>query len=41
MRTQTLGVATLPESQDIQVQGDTQQGSSAPEEVMDSREAHV
>lgn len=29
MSKQTLGVATVPESQEMQGQGDTQQGSSA------------
>lgn len=41
MSKQTLGVATVPESQEMQGQGDTQQGSSAWEEVVDNREAHV
>lgn len=41
MRKKTLGVATVPESQEMQGHGDTQQGSSAWEEVVDSRKAHV
>lgn len=39
MRKQTLGVATLPESQEMQVQGDTQQGSLAPVDVVESSDA--
>lgn len=41
MRKQTLGVATLPESQEMRMQGDTQQRSSAPVEVVESKEARV
>lgn len=41
MRKHALGAATLPESQERQVQGDTHQRGSAAKEVADCREACV